>query len=133
MGFLIYDFLAITVSFVHLTCLCAPLSFGNSLNTITGAEADDGEVGGHVTTDSSSSESDDGERELVQRQFLPPTVPHGYVFLQHHRSKLLHYMRVGDLRVLACGRMKTQAYNAPNVLRYDSAICHACQTAALRE
>ena len=100
--------------------------------TILGEDADDGEAGGHVTTDSSSSDSDEGTRELVQRQFFPPTAPDGYTFLQHQKSKLLHYMRVGDQRVLACGRMKSQAYREPNVLRYDSAICHACQTAVQR-
>ena len=92
----------------------------------------DVEAGGHITTDSSSSDSDEGDREIVQRQFLPPTAPDGYVFCQHHKSKLLHYMRVGDQRVLSCGRMKTQAYNPPAMLRYDSAVCHACQTAARR-
>ena len=117
-----------------------PLVSGVNEKNVPGAEgaiplgegADDGEVSGHVTTDSSSSDSDEGARELVQRQFLPPTVPEGYTFLQHQKSKLLHYMRVGDQRVLACGRMKSQAYKAPNVLRYDSAVCHACQTAAQR-
>lgn len=68
----------------------------------------------------------------MQRQFFPPTVPDGYIFLQHQKSKLLHYMRAGDVRVLACGRLKTQAYDPPNMLRYDSAICHACQRAAQR-
>ena len=69
----------------------------------------------------------------VQRQFFPPTAPNGYTFLQHQKSKLLHYMRIEDQRVLACGRMRSQAYSAPSVLRYDSAVCHACQRAAQRD
>ena len=96
-------------------------------------EVDEGDVSGHVTTDSSSSDSDGGDRELVQRQFFPPTAPNGYTFLQHQKSKLLHYMRIEDQRVLACGRMRSQAYSAPSVLRYDSAVCHACQRAAQRD
>ena len=40
-------------------------------------EVEEGDVSGHVTTDSSSSDSDGGDRELVQRQFFPPTVPDG--------------------------------------------------------
>ena len=45
---------------------------------------------GYVTTDSSSSDTDDGERELVQRQFFPPVAPAGFTFVQHQKSKLLH-------------------------------------------
>ena len=44
------------------------------------AEADEEEVGGYVTTDSSSSDSDEGERECVPRQFYPPTAPNGFSF-----------------------------------------------------
>ena len=95
-------------------------------------EAQDDEDAGHVTTDSSDSETDDEDRALVQRQFLPPAIPDGYHCFQHHKSKLLHFMRVEDSRVLACGRMKSAAYRPPLVLRYDSAVCHACQRAVHR-
>ena len=33
------------------------------------------EAEGYVTTDSSSSDTDEGEREVVQRQFFPPDAP----------------------------------------------------------
>ena len=95
-------------------------------------EAQDDEDAGHVTTDSSDSETDDEDRALVQRQFLPPTIPDGYHCFQHHKSKLLHFMKVEDSRVLACGRMKSAAYRPLLVLRYDSAVCHACQRAVHR-
>ena len=38
--------------------------------TLKGAVDLEEEAGGYVTTDSSSSDTDDGERELVQRQFF---------------------------------------------------------------
>ena len=47
---------------------------------LSGDEADDREASGHVTTDTSSSDSDEDTRELVQRQFFPPTAPEGYTF-----------------------------------------------------
>jgi len=50
--------------------------------------------------------------------------------VKHSKSKLLHYVADGMLRVLACGRIKSDMYVAPGVLRYDSAVCHACQRAA---
>ena len=92
------------------------------------------EADGYVTTDSSSSDTDDGERELVQRQFFPPVAPANFTFVQHQKSKLLHYLKNGNIRVLACGRTNSCAYVDPHaVLRYDSAVCHACQMAASRE
>ena len=86
-----------------------------------------------MTTDSSSSETDDGERELVQRQFYPPVGPEHFTFVQHQKSKLLRYLKDGNVRVLACGRRKSPAYVNPAFLRYDSAVCHACHMAASRE
>ena len=46
------------------------------------AEVGDGgdEAGGYITTDSSSSDTDEGERELVQRQFFPPVAPEHFFF-----------------------------------------------------
>ena len=84
----------------------------------------------HVTTCSSSSSESEVEREVVVRQFAPPTAPAGYTFVKHSKSKLLHYVEDGMLRVLACGRMKSDMYIDPGVLRYDSAVCHSCQRAA---
>ena len=86
-----------------------------------------------MTTDSSSSDTDEGERELVQRQFYPPVAPERFSFVQHQKSKLLHYIRDGNVKVLACGRNKSASYVTPSCLRYDSAVCHACQSAANRE
>ena len=54
----------------------------------------------------------------------------GTPLVKHSKSKLLHYVADGMLRVLACGRIKSDMYVAPGVLRYDSAVCHACQRAA---
>ena len=91
------------------------------------------EAEGYVTTDSSSSDTDEGERELVQRQFYPPVAPERFSFVQHQKSKLLHYIRDGNVKVLACGRNKSASSVTPSCLRYDSAVCHACQSAANRE
>ncbi len=70
---------------------------------------------------------------MVQRQFFPPVAPEHFSFVQHQKSKVLHYIRDGNVKVLACGGTKSTSYVDPLVLRYDSAICHACQTAANRE
>ena len=95
--------------------------------------SDDEVDGGHVTTDSSSSESEQEERQRVHRQFDPPQAPSGFVFVQHQRSKLLHLISVDNQRALACGRLKNAAYAPPQLLRYDSAVCHACQRATRRD
>ena len=94
-------------------------------------EEQDEDTGGHVTTDSSSDSSSDGEREVVAKQFLPPKAPDGFKFLKHQKSKLLHYIQDGYLKTLACGRNRSAAYVEPGELRYDSAVCHACQRAVL--
>ena len=94
------------------------------------ADKDAGVEDDHVTTCSSSSSDSEVEREVVVRQFAPPMAPAGYTFVKHSKSKLLHYVADGMLRVLACGRIKSDMYMAPGVLRYDSAVCHACQRAA---
>ena len=99
----------------------------------TNAGDGEDEAEGYVTTDSSSSDTDEGERELVQRQFYPPVAPERFSFVQHQKSKLLHYIRDGNVKVLACGRNKSASYVTPSCLRYDSAVCHACQSAANRE
>ena len=91
------------------------------------------EADGYVTTDSSESDTDEEDRELVQRHFHPPVAPANHSFVQHQRSKLLHYLKGGNIRVLACGRTKSSAYLIPGALRYDSAVCHACQMAVNRE
>ena len=94
------------------------------------SEGSDEEVdGGHVTTDSPSSESENEERQRVQRQFNPPEAPFGFTFAQHQRSKLLHLISAENQRALACRRLKNTAYVSPTLLRYDSAVCHACQSA----
>ena len=95
--------------------------------------SDDEVDGGHVTTDSSSSESEQEERQRVHRQFDPPQAPSGFVFVQHQRSKLLHLISVDNQRALACGRLKNAADAPPQLLRYDSAVCHACQRATRRD
>ena len=95
-------------------------------------DLDDG-ANGYVTTDSSESDTDREDRELVQRHFYPPVAPAHHTFVQHQKSKLLHYLKDGNLRVLACGRTKSSAYVNPGALRYDSAVCHSCQTAVSRE
>ena len=87
----------------------------------------------HVTTGSSSSSESEAEREVVIRQFAPPVAPSGYTFVKHSKSKLLHYVADGMLRVLACGRIKSDMYVAPGELRYDSAVCHACQRSASKD
>ena len=46
------------------------------------------------------------------------------------RANSMIYVADGMLRILACGRIKSDMYVAPGVLRYDSAVCHACQRAA---
>ena len=91
------------------------------------------EADGYVTTDSSESDTDKEDRELVQRHFYPPVAPAHHTFVQHQKSKLLHYLKDGNIRVLACGRTKSSAYVDPGALRYDSAVCHACQMAVNRE
>ena len=97
-----------------------------------GGELSQGESdgGSHVTTDSSESDSDEDreeERLLVPRVFLPPKPPDGCFFVRHVRSKMLHYMRHDNRVVLVCGRQKTASYEEALNLRYDSAVCHACQ------
>lgn len=106
-----------------------------SLLAADGKEAEqlqDDDCEGHVTTDSSSDSSSEDDREVVEKQFLPPTAPDGYNFLKHSKSKLLHYIQDGYEKTLACGRVRSAAYVDPGVLRYDSAVCHACQRAASR-
>ena len=88
---------------------------------------------GHVTTDSSSSSDSTNEREMVHRQFEPPKAPSGYSFVKHKKSKLLHYVAAGVFRTLACGRNKSDAYEQPGILRYDSAVCHGCQKAISKD
>ena len=97
-----------------------------------GGELSQGESdgGSHVTTDSSESDSDEDREEeplLVPRVFLPPKPPDGCFFVRHVRSKMLHYMRHDNRVVLVCGRQKTASYEEALNLRYDSAVCHACQ------
>ena len=88
---------------------------------------------GHVTTDSSSSSDSAEQREMVQRQFEPPKAPPGYSFVKHKKSKLLHYVADGVFKSLACGRNKSDAYEQPGTLRYDSAVCHGCQKAISKD
>ena len=88
---------------------------------------------GHVTTDSSSSSDSTNEREVVHRQFEPPKAPSGYSFVKHKKSKLLHYIADGLFKTLACGRNRSDAYELPGMLRYDSAVCHSCQKAISKD
>ena len=108
------------------------------VDTKGGAELSDGgelsqgesDCGSHVTTDSSESDSDSDHEEdrlLVPRVFLPPKPPEGCFFVRHVCSKMLHYMSHDIRVVLVCGRQKTASYEEARNLRYDSAVCHACQ------
>ena len=87
----------------------------------------------HVTTDSSSDSESEDEREVVPRQFMPPVAPSGFSFLKHRKSKLLHYIADDITKTLACGRVRTHVYIDPGELRYDSAVCHACQKSASKD
>ena len=91
----------------------------------------DEDSGSHITTDSSSDDSagEEEPRALVQRQFLPPVAPAGYAFVKHSKTKMHHYLADGMQHVLACGRAKTAVYDKATNLRYDSAVCHMCQSA----
>ena len=96
------------------------------------ANLSDGEsvADSHITTDSSEADSEserEEERLLVPRCFYPPKAPDGYSFVRHSRSKILHYLGHDKVNVPACGRLKTDSYEAALNLRYDSAVCHACR------
>ena len=81
-----------------------------------------------IGAEASESERQE-DRLLVPRCFYPPKAPDGYSFVRHSRSKMLHYLGHDRVNVLACGRLKTDSYEAALNLRYDSAVCHACQVA----
>ena len=88
----------------------------------------------HVTTDSSSDESEQSSAQPAQpRLFLPPTPPDGCHFLQHSKSKTLHIIQDHRVRILECGRKVTDAYTRDFQTRWDSSVCSNClkQTAGL--
>ena len=96
------------------------------------ANLSDGEslADSHITTDSSEADCEsvrEEDRLLAPRCFYPPKAPDGYSFVRHSRSKMQHYLGQDKVNVLACGRLKTDSYEAALNLRYDSAVCHACQ------
>ena len=62
------------------------------------------EDSGHVTTDSSDSDSSALEVPQVRRLTVP-TAPPGFRFLQHRKTRMLHLIKDGNERVLECGRM----------------------------
>jgi len=81
----------------------------------------------HVTTDSSSDESEQlSEPPAPPRLFLPPTPPGGCHFLQHSKSKTLHIIQDHRVRILECGRKVTEAYTREFQTRWDSSVCSNC-------
>ena len=97
---------------------------------------EDGE--GHDTheaeyaTSASSSESEEEElRHAAGFNALPPSAPYGYKLLQHQRTRTIHYIAEGAVKVMLCGRMVSEAHREPraSALRHDSAVCRCCKNA----
>ena len=81
----------------------------------------------HVTTDSSSDESEQmPEPPAPARLFRPPSPPEGCHFLQHGKSKTLHIIQDQNVRILECGRQVTNAYTRDFQTRWDSSVCSNC-------
>ena len=81
----------------------------------------------HVTTDSSSDESEQSSGPPAPaRLFYPPTPPEGCHFLQHVKSKTLHIIQDQNVRILECGRQVTSAYTRDFQTRWDSSVCSNC-------
>ncbi len=98
--------------------------------TLMGAVDSEAEAGGHITT----SDTDDGDRALVKNhKFIRLLLLRIFHLCNIRDRSFCIFIRVRNLRVLACGKTKSLAYNAPSVLSYDSAVCHACQMAANQE
>ena len=86
------------------------------------------EDSGHVTTDSSDSDSSALEVPQVRRLTVP-TAPQGFRFLQHRKTRMLHLMKDGNERVLECGRMVGPTHVNPQSVRFDSSVCSQCRKA----
>lgn len=81
----------------------------------------------HVTTDSSSDESEQScGPPAPARLFHPPVPPDGCYFLQHSKSKTLHIIQNHRNRILECGRQVTDAYTRDFQTRWDSSVCSNC-------
>ena len=81
----------------------------------------------HVTTDSSSDESEQQcEPPEPARLFHPPKPPEGFYFLQHSKSKTIHIIQNDRIRILECGRKVTDAYTRDFQTRWDSSVCSNC-------
>ena len=81
----------------------------------------------HVTTDSSSDESEQSvSPPAPARVFYPPTPPEGCHFLQHVKSKTLHIIQDQNRKILECGRQVTSAYTRDFQTRWDSSVCSNC-------
>ena len=81
----------------------------------------------HVTTDSSSDESEQScEPPAPARLFHPPKPPDGHYFLQHSKSKTIHIIQDHRNRILECGRQVTDAYTRDFQTRWDSSVCSHC-------
>ena len=95
-----------------------------------------GDEDGDSSESSDSSSSSDSQSDVLSEDdyvegsaFLGvPTPPEGYSFVQHRRSKTLHFLKDGYKRVLVCGRMVTDAYAKPrrDAIRFDTSRCHNC-------
>lgn len=82
---------------------------------------------GHVTTDSSSDESEQiCEPPEPARLFHPPVPPEGCHFLQPSKSKTLHIIPNHREKILECGRQVTSAYIRDFQTRWDSLVCSNC-------
>ena len=81
----------------------------------------------HVTTDSSSDESEQPcDPPEPARLFHPPVPPEGCYFLQHSKSKTLHIIPNHREKILECGRQVTSAYTKNFQTRWDSSVCSNC-------
>ena len=81
----------------------------------------------HVTTDSSSDESEQVvEQPAPARLFHPPVPPDGCQFVQHSKSKTLHIIPDHRTKILECGRQVTDAYTRDFRTRWDSSVCSNC-------
>eukprot|EP00435_Cladocopium_sp_Y103_P047487 s2776_g14.t1 len=83
----------------------------------------------HMTSETSNSSSEQSEGLVGAhgpRSFHPPSPPDGLKFVQHRKTKALHYVDYKFPAGTVCGRTLTSDYVPPRELRYDSAVCHSC-------
>ncbi|CAE7377974.1 unnamed protein product [Symbiodinium sp. CCMP2592] len=106
----------------------SPIEGDDAAKNLAGdEEALDAEATGHITTDSSSSDSCAEEAEGPFSK-LVVNVPEGHDVWRHEKSRVVHFAPTGYTKVFACGRaigslhVKIRAED----LRWDFSKCRIC-------